>query len=195
MTPWQSGTPAYGADWSPAGPVSGMTPGGPNFSPSAQSDASGMSPSWSPNPGSPSSPGGGMSPYFHQNMSPSNMSPSYSPSSPSYAAGASASPSYSPTSPSYSPTSTIYSPTVSQLKFHNFFNLIIFLPISLRIIHQRRQTTIQRVQTTLRAQHTARAVLHTRRQVQNITQRAPDSLLLTRQRVPTRRHRRLTAQR
>lgn len=113
MTPWQSGTPAYGADWSPAGPVSGMTPGGPNFSPSAQSDASGMSPSWSPNPGSPSSPGGGMSPYFHQNMSPSNMSPSYSPSSPSYGPGASASPSYSPTSPSYSPTSTIYSPTVS----------------------------------------------------------------------------------
>ncbi|KAG5670017.1 hypothetical protein PVAND_000304 [Polypedilum vanderplanki] len=102
MTPWQSGTPAYGAEWSPA---SGMTPGGPSFSPSAQSDASGMSPSWSPNPGSPSSPGG-MSPYFQHSPS---ASPSYSPSSPNYQA--SASPSYSPTSPSYSPTSTIYSPS------------------------------------------------------------------------------------
>jgi len=105
MTPWQSGTPAYGAEWSPASGQSGMTPG-PSFSPSAQSEA-GMSPSWSPNPGSPSSPGG-MSPYF-SGSSPA-ASPSYSPSSPNYMA-ASASPSYSPTSPSYSPTSTIYSPT------------------------------------------------------------------------------------
>lgn len=104
MTPWQSGTPAYGAEWSPAGHASGMTPGGPNFSPSAQSDASGLSP-WSQNPGSPSSPGR-MSPFF-AGSSPS-ASPSYSPSSPSYPHGASASPSYSPTSPSYSPTSTIY---------------------------------------------------------------------------------------
>lgn len=98
VTPWQSGTPAYGAEWSPAGPTSGMTPGGPSFSPSAQSDASGMSPSWSP-----SSPGG-MSPYFQHSPS---ASPSYSPSSPSYMPGGSASPSYSPTSPSCSPTSTV----------------------------------------------------------------------------------------
>jgi DNA-directed RNA polymerase II subunit RPB1 len=107
MTPWQSGTPAYGADWSPSGPISGMTPGGPSFSPSAQSDI-GMSPNWSPNPGSPSSPGG-MSPYLQHSPS---ASPAYSPSSPSYNLAAnSASPSFSPTSPSYSPTSTVYSPT------------------------------------------------------------------------------------
>ena len=46
---------------------SGMTPGGPGFSPSGASDASGMSPAgfspaWSPQPGSPGSPA--MSPYI-----------------------------------------------------------------------------------------------------------------------------------
>merc|ERR1719471_2713626 len=63
MTPWAEGaTPAYGGSvWSPAGLGSGMTPGGPGFSPSAASDASGMSPAgyspvWSPQPGSPGSP-------------------------------------------------------------------------------------------------------------------------------------------
>lgn len=129
MTPWTSGTPAYGAEWSPASGQSGMTPGGPSFSPSAQSEA-GMSPSWSPNPGSPGSPGGGMSPYFNQS-SPA-ASPSYSPSSPNYMA--SASPSYSPTSPSYSPTSTIYSPTsphYSPVSLEEFFIiLVIFINLS-----------------------------------------------------------------
>lgn len=108
-TPWQqSQTPGYEA-WSPPGAASGMTPGGPSFSPSAQSDASGMSPSWS-GPGSPSSPAPPMSPFFASSPS---ASPSYSPSSPGYAAASpgGASPSYSPTSPSYSPTSPLYSPT------------------------------------------------------------------------------------
>ncbi|XP_057378836.1 DNA-directed RNA polymerase II subunit RPB1-like [Daphnia carinata] len=115
MTPWnQVATPAYGSVWSP-GLGSGMTPGGPAFSPSVASDASGLSPgyspAWSPQPGSPGSPGPGMSPYI---PSP-GMSPSYSPSSPAYAPTSPSmtpsSPSYSPTSPSYSPTSPNYSPT------------------------------------------------------------------------------------
>uniref|UniRef100_A0A0P6HJL2 DNA-directed RNA polymerase subunit n=1 Tax=Daphnia magna TaxID=35525 RepID=A0A0P6HJL2_9CRUS len=115
MTPWnQVATPAYGSVWSP-GLGSGMTRGGPAFSPSVASDASGLSPgyspAWSPQPGSPGSPGPGMSPYI---PSP-GMSPSYSPSSPAYAPTSPSmtpsSPSYSPTSPSYSPTSPNYSPT------------------------------------------------------------------------------------
>ncbi|XP_063701054.1 DNA-directed RNA polymerase II subunit RPB1 [Culicoides brevitarsis] len=111
MTPWgPANTPGYG-EWSPAGTASGMTPGGPGFSPSAASDISGMSPSWSPAHGSPSSPGPSMSPYA---SSPS-QSPSYSPSSPGYQgaspSGSGVSPSYSPSSPRYSPTSPIYSPT------------------------------------------------------------------------------------
>ncbi|EEB13940.1 predicted protein [Pediculus humanus corporis] len=137
MTPWNQGeTPAYVSAWSPhAG--SGMTPGGPSFSPSGSSDASGLSPGyspWSPQPGSPSSPGpsnspyvpspgGGMSPSYSPSspafaptspsMTPTSSnysptSPSYSPSSPNYSPN---SPSYSPTSPSYSPTSPSYSPT------------------------------------------------------------------------------------
>ncbi|KAK6617038.1 hypothetical protein RUM43_014824 [Polyplax serrata] len=137
MTPWNQGeTPAYTSAWSPhAG--SGMTPGGPSFSPSGSSDASGLSPGyspWSPQPGSPSSPGpssspyvpspgGGMSPSYSPSspafaptspsMTPTSSnysptSPSYSPSSPNYSPN---SPSYSPTSPSYSPTSPSYSPT------------------------------------------------------------------------------------
>ncbi|XP_059081445.1 DNA-directed RNA polymerase II subunit RPB1-like [Tigriopus californicus] len=117
MTPWAEGaTPAYGAAWSP-GMGSGMTPGGPGFSPSGQSDASGLSPAyspaWSPQPGSPGSPA--MSPYF---PSPAHggLSPSYSPSSPTYAPtspnlASPTSPGYSPTSPQYSPTSPGYSPT------------------------------------------------------------------------------------
>lgn len=111
MTPWQqSQTPGYG-EWSPTGPGGGLTPGGPSFSPSAQSDAPGMSPSWSPMPGSssPASPGPCMSPYFPASPS---ASPSYSPSSPNHVASpGGASPGYSPTSPSYSPTSPTYSPT------------------------------------------------------------------------------------
>uniref|UniRef100_A0A8W7PFP6 DNA-directed RNA polymerase subunit n=1 Tax=Anopheles coluzzii TaxID=1518534 RepID=A0A8W7PFP6_ANOCL len=114
MTPWQqSATPGYGG-WSPSGPASGMTPGGPSFSPSAHSDASGMSPSsWSPIRGSPSSPGPSMSPYPPSSPS---MSPSYSPSSPNYAPNSpgGASPSYSPTSPGYSPPSPQYSPGSSN---------------------------------------------------------------------------------
>lgn len=117
MTPWAEGaTPAYGSVWSP-GMGSGMTPGGPGFSPSGQSDASGLSPAyspaWSPQPGSPGSPA--MSPYF---PSPAHggISPSYSPSSPTYAPtspslASPTSPGYSPTSPQYSPTSPGYSPT------------------------------------------------------------------------------------
>merc|ERR1719431_2203794 len=136
MTPWAEGaTPAYGGSvWSPAGMGSGMTPGGPGFSPSGASDASGMSPAgfspaWSPQPGSPGSPA--MSPYIpspaHGDQSPSYSpssptyapmspslpspsSPSYSPTSPHYSHSPS-SPQYSPTSPSYSPTSPSYSPT------------------------------------------------------------------------------------
>jgi len=114
MTPWnQVATPAYGSVWSP-GLGSGMTPGGPAFSPSVASESGlspGYSPAWSPQPGSPGSPGPGMSPYI---PSP-GMSPSYSPSSPAYAPTSPSmtpsSPSYSPTSPSYSPTSPNYSPT------------------------------------------------------------------------------------
>ena len=50
---------------------SGMTPGGPGFSPSGASDASGMSPAgfspaWSPQPGSPGSPA--MSPYIPRSV-------------------------------------------------------------------------------------------------------------------------------
>ncbi|XP_011179865.1 DNA-directed RNA polymerase II subunit RPB1 [Zeugodacus cucurbitae] len=110
MTPWvQCGTPRY---FSPSGQMSGMTPGGPSFSPSAASDASGMSPSWSPaHPGSsPSSPGPSMSPYLPPSPS---VSPSYSPTSPNYTASSpgAASPNYSPTSPNYSPTSPLYPAT------------------------------------------------------------------------------------
>ncbi|XP_046987630.1 DNA-directed RNA polymerase II subunit RPB1 [Schistocerca americana] len=113
MTPWNQGTtPAYNSAWSPV-LGSGMTPGGPCFSPSGASDASGMSPGfspWSPTPGSPSSPGPAMSPYL-----PSPASPTYAPSSPAYAPTSPSltpsSPHYSPTSPSYSPTSPHYSPT------------------------------------------------------------------------------------
>ena len=116
---------------------SGMTPGGPGFSPSGASDASGMSPAgfspaWSPQPGSPGSPA--MSPYIPRSaniyldipqilthflfFSPAHgdQSPSYSPSSPTYqpmspSLPSPSSPSYSPTSPQYSPTSPSYSPT------------------------------------------------------------------------------------
>lgn len=120
MTPWAEGaTPAYGSAWSP-GMGSGMTPGGPAFSPSGQSDASGLSPgyspAWSPQPGSPGSPA--MSPYIpspaHVGLSPSYSpsSPTYAPLSPSLSGGMSpSSPGYSPTSPQYSPTSPGYSPT------------------------------------------------------------------------------------
>merc|ERR1719270_1500015 len=119
MTPWAEGaTPAYGSVWSP-GMGSGMTPGGPGFSPSGQSDASGLSPAyspaWSPQPGSPGSPA--MSPYIpspaHGGLSPnySPSSPTYAPTSPSLAASSPTSPGYSPTSPQYSPTSPSYSPT------------------------------------------------------------------------------------
>ncbi|XP_044743832.1 DNA-directed RNA polymerase II subunit RPB1 [Chrysoperla carnea] len=133
-TPWTMGTPSYAsAGWSPGqGLGSGMTPGGPSFSPSAASDASGMSPAYaSPfSPGQISSPmspyvpsGGGQSPNYSPSspsfpptspsMTPTSpgyspTSPSYSPTSPNYSP---ASPSYSPTSPSYSPTSPSYSPT------------------------------------------------------------------------------------
>ncbi|XP_059480715.1 DNA-directed RNA polymerase II subunit RPB1 [Neocloeon triangulifer] len=104
MTPWNQGTPSYAHAWSP-GLGSGMTPGGPGFSPSGSSDASGLSPgyspAWSPQPGSPSaSPS--MSPYI---PSPVGASPNYSPSSPAYAP---ASPSMTPSSPNYSPTSPSY---------------------------------------------------------------------------------------
>merc|ERR1719319_1770425 len=120
MTPWAEGaTPAYGGSvWSPAGLGSGMTPGGPGFSPSGASDASGMSPAgfspaWSPQPGSPGSPA--MSPYI-PSPAHGDQSPSYSPSSPTYqpmspSLPSPSSPSYSPTSPQYSPTSPSYSPT------------------------------------------------------------------------------------
>ncbi|XP_037032570.1 DNA-directed RNA polymerase II subunit RPB1 [Bradysia coprophila] len=122
-TPWlMSGTPQHVA-WSPNNPASGMTPGGPSFSPSAQSDASGYSPAWSPgHPSSPGSPGPPMSPYspnMSPNYSPNNYggdlasnysptSPTYSPTSPSYPSPVQ---SYSPTSPqNYSPASPVYSP-------------------------------------------------------------------------------------
>nr|CAI5868810.1 unnamed protein product [Callosobruchus analis] len=113
MTPWNQGaTPYAGSAWSPQNLMgSGMTPGGPAFSPSAASDASGMSPAygaWSPTPQSPA-----MSPYI---ASPHGQSPSYSPSSPAFQQPASpsmtpVSPGYSPSSPGYSPTSPNYSPT------------------------------------------------------------------------------------
>ena len=116
MTPWAEGaTPAYGTPWSP-GMGSGMTPGGPGFSPSGASDTSGISPghspAWSPSHGSPGSPA--ISPYM---PSPHGLSPGHSPSSPTYApmspsmAGSPSSPGYSPSSPQYSPTSPGYSPT------------------------------------------------------------------------------------
>ncbi|KAG1660851.1 DNA-directed RNA polymerase II subunit RPB1 [Nymphon striatum] len=116
MTPWnQSATPPYQSVWSPA-LGSGMTPGGPSFSPSA-SETSGYSPSysprWSPQPGSPG-PGSPGSMYL-PSPSGAGMSPSYSPSSPAYQPTSPSitpgSPGYSPTSPSYSPTSPSYSPT------------------------------------------------------------------------------------
>ncbi|KAF2367731.1 RNA polymerase Rpb1 domain 7 [Trinorchestia longiramus] len=105
-TPWASGaTPSmspYGS-FTP-GVGSGMTPGGPSFSPAAASDAAGLSPAyssaWSPQPGSPGSPGG-VSPFV---PSPAHTSPSYSPSSPAFQP-----PSLrmTPSSPSYSPTSIL----------------------------------------------------------------------------------------
>lgn len=63
--------------------ASGMTPGGPSFSPSGASDASGLSPGWSPShPGSPGSPSNpAMSPYIYSSPS---ASPAYSPASPAY---------------------------------------------------------------------------------------------------------------
>uniref|UniRef100_A0A0K8TN99 DNA-directed RNA polymerase subunit n=1 Tax=Tabanus bromius TaxID=304241 RepID=A0A0K8TN99_TABBR len=106
MTPWhQCNTPRY---YSPSGPTSGMTPGGPSFSPAAASDASSMSPSWSPVPGSPSSPGPSMSPIGP--TSPSG-SPSYSPTSPHFISSSpgATSPNNFPPSPAYSPTSPIFS--------------------------------------------------------------------------------------
>ncbi|KAK3854868.1 hypothetical protein Pcinc_038689 [Petrolisthes cinctipes] len=116
-TPWNTAsTPAmspYGG-WS-VGVGSGMTPGGPSFSPVVTQDPTGLSPgyspAWSPQPMSPGSPS--MSPYI---PSPgSTLSPSYSPSSPAYQPTSPsltpASPGYSPTSPTYSPTSPQYSPT------------------------------------------------------------------------------------
>ncbi|KAJ8928914.1 hypothetical protein NQ314_018451 [Rhamnusium bicolor] len=112
MTPWNQGaTPYAGSAWSPHNLMgSGMTPGGPAFSPSAASDASGMSPgygAWSPTPQSPA-----MSPYM---ASPHGQSPSYSPSSPAFQPTSPSmtpvSPGYSPSSPGYSPTSPNYSPT------------------------------------------------------------------------------------
>eukprot|EP00057_Strongylocentrotus_purpuratus_P012996 XP_011667470.1 PREDICTED: DNA-directed RNA polymerase II subunit RPB1 isoform X2 [Strongylocentrotus purpuratus] len=112
MTPWNQGaTPMHGASWSPM-MGSGMTPGGPGFSP-ANSESTGFSPAyspaWSPQPQSPGSPAN--SPYIPSPAGP--MSPSYSPASPSYLPASPAtpqSPGYSPTSPSYSPTSPGYSP-------------------------------------------------------------------------------------
>ncbi|VDP20521.1 unnamed protein product [Soboliphyme baturini] len=59
-TPWSSGaTPAYAGGWSPV-PHSDITPGGPAFSPSAQSDSS-FSPAYSPG-WSPGSPHGSLGP-------------------------------------------------------------------------------------------------------------------------------------
>ncbi|KAF2367732.1 RNA polymerase II heptapeptide repeat eukaryotic [Trinorchestia longiramus] len=119
-TPWASGaTPSmspYGS-FTP-GVGSGMTPGGPSFSPAAASDAAGLPPAycsaWSPQPGSPGSPGG-VSPFV---PSPAHTSPSYSPSSPAFQPPSlrmtPSSPSYSPTSPTYSPTSPQYSPSSPQ---------------------------------------------------------------------------------
>ncbi|XP_037788401.1 DNA-directed RNA polymerase II subunit RPB1-like [Penaeus monodon] len=117
QTPWATAsTPSmspYGG-WTP-GVGSGMTPGGPAFSPTV-TDAGlspGYSPAWSPQPGSPGSPAAAMSPYFPSPAS--ALSPSYSPSSPAYQPASPsltpASPGYSPTSPTYSPTSPQYSPT------------------------------------------------------------------------------------
>ncbi|KAL1513638.1 hypothetical protein ABEB36_003027 [Hypothenemus hampei] len=122
MTPWNQGaTPFIGnaSAWSPHNLMgSGMTPGGPAFSPSAASDASGMSPgygAWSPTPHSPAmstfgqSPGYcPSSPAFNPSPSMTPSSPVYSPTSPGYAP---TSPGYGPSSPSYSPTSPHYSPT------------------------------------------------------------------------------------
>ncbi|KAG7162943.1 DNA-directed RNA polymerase II subunit RPB1-like 12 [Homarus americanus] len=121
QTPWASNsTPSmspYGG-WTP-GVGSGMTPGGPAFSPATAAETTGLSPgyspAWSPQPGSPGSPGG-MSPYFPSPAS--AVSPSYSPSSPAYQPTSPsltpASPGYSPTSPTYSPTSPQYSPASPQ---------------------------------------------------------------------------------
>ncbi|XP_055313031.1 DNA-directed RNA polymerase II subunit RPB1 [Sitodiplosis mosellana] len=104
-TPWLTQTPSH-PEASPMGPTSGMTPGGPSFSPSGASDASGLSPGWSPShigsPGSPSNPA--MSPYGYNSPS---ASPAYSPSSPNYQSPGSIS-NYSPNSPNYSPTSPAY---------------------------------------------------------------------------------------
>uniref|UniRef100_A0A7E4VMI7 DNA-directed RNA polymerase subunit n=1 Tax=Panagrellus redivivus TaxID=6233 RepID=A0A7E4VMI7_PANRE len=138
QTPWNnSGSPGYGAEWSPMG-AGAMTPGGAAFSPAQIGSDGGFSPSysetggWSPRgDASPAHSIGAMSPgamsprqfgmtspayspsYRYSPTSPggagySPTSPSYSPTSPSYSAK---SPGYSPTSPSYSPTSPSYSPT------------------------------------------------------------------------------------
>ncbi|XP_035714876.1 DNA-directed RNA polymerase II subunit RPB1 isoform X2 [Folsomia candida] len=105
-TPWMSGaTPMYGDVWSPG---TGMTPGGPGFSPSAASDISGFSPAGGRSPvGSPGSPGSA----FYIPGSPGGVSPNYSPSSPGY--GLISSPGMSPSSPNYSPGGGggSYSPT------------------------------------------------------------------------------------
>ncbi|XP_066139223.1 DNA-directed RNA polymerase II subunit RPB1 [Euwallacea fornicatus] len=123
MTPWTQGaTPFIGSAsaWSPHNLMgSGMTPGGPAFSPSAASDASGMSPgygAWSPTPHSPAMSTFGQSPGYCPSspaFNPSSpsmtpTSPVYSPTSPGYAP---TSPGYGPSSPGYSPTSPHYSPT------------------------------------------------------------------------------------
>ncbi|XP_030760113.1 DNA-directed RNA polymerase II subunit RPB1-like [Sitophilus oryzae] len=121
MTPWNQGaTPFVGnaSAWSPHNLMgSGMTPGGPSFSPSAASDASGMSPgygAWSPTPHSPAMSSFGQSPSyspsspaFHPSSPMTPTSPVYSPTSP----GLVPSPGYGPSSPGYSPTSPHYSPT------------------------------------------------------------------------------------
>ncbi|ENN74613.1 hypothetical protein YQE_08734, partial [Dendroctonus ponderosae] len=127
MTPWNQGaTPFIGnaSAWSPHNLMgSGMTPGGPAFSPSAASDASGMSPgygSWSPTPHSPAMSTFGQSPGYCPSspaFNPSSpsmtpTSPVYSPTSPGFAGYAPTSPGgYGPSSPGYSPTSPHYSPT------------------------------------------------------------------------------------
>ncbi|KAF7272976.1 DNA-directed RNA polymerase II subunit RPB1-like [Rhynchophorus ferrugineus] len=122
MTPWNQGATPYigsASAWSPHNLMgSGMTPGGPSFSPSAASDASGMSPgygAWSPTPHSPAMSTFGQSPSYSpsspafQPSSPMTpTSPVYSPTSPGYAP---TSPGYAPSSPGYSPTSPHYSPT------------------------------------------------------------------------------------
>ena len=116
MSPWaEEATPVYGRSvWSPAGLGSGMTPGGPEFSPCGDSDASGISPAgfspaWSPQPGSPGSPD--MSQYI-PSQAHGDQSPSYSSSSSTYAPMSPSLP--IPSSLSYSPISPPSSPHVFQ---------------------------------------------------------------------------------